>query len=113
MSLITDVVIVTIGGDDKAVATINEWLLENDQRKPQLLKLDAGKAGAGGTKASSLFLYAAAFNFVDVSGLEEAIRRAPWRCPSSIAAYFNGEMGSAYVMSPARAWSWKLDEDDL
>ena len=110
MSVITDVLIVT-SGEDEAIATVNRWLEENDPRKPQFGRLDAEKAGCGGTKASSMILYAACFNLVDIGGLEDAILRAPWRCPRSVAAYFNGESGPVYLVSPARAGRWKLEED--
>jgi hypothetical protein len=110
MSVITDVLIIT-GGEDEAIATVNRWLEENDPRKPQFGRLDAEKAGCGGTKASGMILYAACFNLVDIGGLEDVILRAPWRCPSFVAAYFNGESGPACIVSPARAGRWKLEED--
>lgn len=111
MSVITDVLIVTGGGEDEAITRVNRWLEDNDPRKPQFGRLDAGKAGAGGTKASGMVLYAACFNLVDASGLEDAILSAPWRCPSFVAAYFNGETGPVYLLSPARAGQWVLEED--
>ncbi len=110
MSVITDVLIVT-GGEDEAVARVNRWLEDNDPRRPQFGRLDAEKAGCGGTKASGMVLYAACFNLVDVGGLEDVILSAPWRMPSSVAAYFNGETGPVYLVSPARAGRWKLEED--
>ena len=110
MSVITDVLIVT-SGEDEAIAAVNRWLEENDPRKPQFGRLDAERAGCGGTKASGMILYAACFNLVDVGGLEDAILRAPWRCPSFVAAYFSGETGPVYLVSPARAGRWKLEED--
>ena len=110
MSVITDVVIVTMHGEDEAVAHVNRWLKDNDPREPQLNRLDAEKSGAGGTKVSSTVLYAAAFNFLDVSGLEDAIRAAPWRCPSFVVAYFDDEHVPTFVMSPARPSRWTTRE---
>lgn len=110
MSVITDALIVTMHGEDEAIAHVNRWLAENDPRKPQLSKLDAEDAGAGGTKVSSMVLYAAAFNYVDLGGLEEAIRAAPWRCPSSVVAYFNDEHMPTFVMSPQRPGRWTTRE---
>lgn len=110
MSVITDVVIVTMHGEDEAIAHVNRWLAENDPRQPELNRLDAETAGAGGTKVSSAVLYAAAFNFVDGPGLEDAIRTAPWRCPSFVVAYFDHEFTPTFVMSPARPGHWMTTE---
>ena len=110
MSVITDVLIVT-SGEDEAIAAVNRWLEENDPRKPQFGRLDAERAGCGGTKASGMILYAACFNLVDVGGLEDAILSAPWRAPGSVAAYFNGEFGPPCIVSPAKAGRWELEVD--
>lgn len=110
MSVITDVVIVTMHGEDEAIARVNDWLAQNDPRKPRLNRLAAEEAGAGGTKVSSAVLYAAAFNYVDGSGLEDAIRAAPWRCPSFVVAYFDDEFTPTFVMSPARPGRWMTRE---
>jgi hypothetical protein len=114
MSVITDVLIVTMGGEDEAVASINRRLEEDDSRKQQLNRLDAEEAGAGGGKVASTVIYAAAFNFLDIGDFEEAIFRAPWRIPSAVVIYVNPEMGSTYVISPARPGErWKTKPDPV
>ena len=110
MSVITDALIVTMHGDDEAIAHVNLWLEQNDSRKPRFARLDAEKAGAGGTKVSSMVLYAAAFNKVDLGGLVGAIRAAPWRARSSVVAYFDDEFAPTFVMSPARPGEWATSE---
>lgn len=107
MSVLTDVAVITIGGEDDAIAYVNGKLTEDDPREQQLRRTDLEKTGAGGDKVSSLVVYAACFNFADISVLEEAIRSAPWRLPSSVVAYIDGELEPAYVMSPARPGQWE------
>ena len=104
MSLITDVVIISGGDENEALAHLNQRLAGNDSRGQQLkeVSLEAG----GGDKATSVTAYAACFNFLDISGLEDAISSAPWRLPSMVVAYFEPESGGTYVMSPARPGRW-------
>jgi hypothetical protein len=49
VSFLTDIAVVTIGGEDEAVAFVNARLAENDARPQQLGKTDLEEAGAGGS----------------------------------------------------------------
>lgn len=106
MSCITDVLIVARGGEGEALASVNAWLTVNDPRKQHLDEISTD--GAGGGKVSSMALYAAAFNYVDLWGLLDAIRAAPWRIPSTVVVYVDDESGLTQVMSPAREDTWTL-----
>jgi hypothetical protein len=108
VSFLTDVAVVTIGGEDKAVAFVNARLAENDPRPQQLAKADLETAGAGGHKATSVVVYAACFNYLDFGGFEDAVRAAPWRLPGCVVVYVDGEgFPGAFAFSPARAGDWK------
>ena len=108
MSFLTDVAVVTIGGEDEAVAFVNARLAENDPRPQQLGKTDLEVAGAGGSKVTSLVVYAACFNFLDFGWFEEAVRSAPWRLPGCVVVYVDGEgFPDTFVFSPARAGQWE------
>lgn len=108
MSFLTDVAVVTIGGEDEAIAFVNARLAENDPRPQQLGRTDLETAGAGGRKVCSIVVYAACFNWLDLDTFEEAVRAAPWRLPRSVVVYLDGE-GSPHtsVFSPARAGQWE------
>lgn len=105
MSYITDVLLITACGEDKAVASVNAWLKDHANGQ-QLTPADLG--GGGGSKVISHGIYAAAFNYLDTGGLEDAIRDAPWRLRTNVAAYFDDESGQTYVMSPAQSERWML-----
>lgn len=107
MSYITDVLIVTAGGEgEEAIAYVNRWLIEQDSCRPQLRELATGEAG--GCKAFSPRLWAGGLNYLDVYGLAEVISGAPWRIPGVVVAYFDPESGPAFVMSPARPGQWEI-----
>lgn len=108
MSFLTDVAVVTIGGEDEAVAFVNARISEGMRGdRHQLRKTDLEAAGAGGTKVTSLVVYAACFNWLDVSAFEEAVRAAPWRLPGCVVVYVDGEAEPTYVFSPARDERWE------
>lgn len=113
MSFLADIAVVTIGGEDQAVAFVNARLAENDPRPQQLGKTDLEGAGAGGHKVCSVYVYAACFNWLDLSLFEEAVRSAPWRLPRSVVVYVDGESGPTFVFSPARAGHWEPGGRDL
>lgn len=108
MSFLTDVAVVTIGGEDEAVAFVNARLAEGDPRPQQLGKTDLEQAGAGGRKVSSLVVYAACFNYLDFDCFEDAVRSAPWRLPGCVVVYVDGEgFPDTFVFSPAKAGHWE------
>jgi hypothetical protein len=108
VSFLTDIAVVTIGSEDEAIAYVNARLTEavNDPRH-RLRKTDLEEAGAGGTKVTSLVVYAACFNWLDFGSFEEAVRAAPWRLPGCVVVYVDGEESpNTFVFSPARAGRW-------
>ena len=107
MSFLTDVAVVTIGGEDEAVAFVNARLAEGPTRPQQLAKTDLDEAGAGGRKVCSIVVYAACFNWLDIDLLEEAVRAAPWRLPGCVVVYVDGEAGPTFAFSPAGAGHWE------
>lgn len=108
MSFLTDVAVVTIGGEDEAVACVNARLTEAAaDARHQLRKTDLEEAGAGGTKVTSLVVYAACFNYLDLSAFEDAVRRASWRLPGCVVVYVDGEGGPTFTFSPARDGHWE------
>lgn len=80
MSLITDVVVVAMCGEDAAIDRVNEQLLA---------RLDM--SAAGGFKAISARVYAASFNYGDIPALEQYLTDAPWRLPRSVTVCIDGE----------------------
>lgn len=111
MSFLTDVAVVTIAGEDEAVAFVNAKLAEGAKRPQQLGRTRLEEAGAGGSKVCSIYVYAACFNWLDLEAFEDAVRAAPWRLPRSVVVYVDGE-GSpdTWVFSPARAGHWETRE---
>lgn len=107
MSFLTDIAVVTTGGEDEAVALVNARLAEGSTRPQQLGRTRLEEAGAGGSKVCSVYVYAACFNWLDLDRFEEAVRSAPWRLPGSVVVYVDGESGPAFVFSPARAGHWE------
>jgi hypothetical protein len=89
MSLITDVVVVAMSREDDAIAYVNKHLTANDVREQQLAPLDMSAAGGG--KVASSAVYAAAFNYVDVPDLRDALLAAPWRFPAWVTICIDGE----------------------
>jgi hypothetical protein len=104
VSFVTDVLITAITDESAAIAALNAWLREKPGIEQQLNEVSA--EDAGGYKVPNLRLYAAAINYLDTEGLEDAIRKAPWRQPTSVIAYFERERQGAVVMSPARPDRW-------
>ena len=111
MSFLTDVAVVTIGGEDEAVAFVNARLAEGDPRPQQLGRTDLEQAGAGGRKVSSVVVYAACFNYLDLGGFEDAVRTAPWRLPgwtrtAAAACRSSRSAGRTPSSSTSRAAAW-------
>ena len=92
MSVITDVVVVTLFAETAAIEQVNAHLAATDQRGQQLcpLNMDA----AGGSKFSSFHVYAAAFNYVDCPELRESLLSAPWHAPENVIIWIDGETDS-------------------
>jgi hypothetical protein len=109
VSYITDVLLITSDGEHEAAAQVNAWLKENTSGQ-QLHLMDLSLAG--GSKVMSHDVYAAGFNFLDVFGLADAIRSAPWQLRTYVLAYFRDESGLTFVMSPVKDDRWVLDESD-
>lgn len=108
MSFLTDVAVVTIHGDDDAMAFVNARLAQGCSHPQRLAKTDLDEAGAGGYKVTSLVVYAACFNYLDFGGFEDAVRAAPWRLPGCVVAYVDGEgFPETFVFSPARSGHWE------
>lgn len=89
MSVITDVLIVTLFAEAAAIEHVNKHLAATDPRGQQLqpLNMDA----AGGSKFSSFCVYAAAFNYVDYPDLRESLLSAPWHAPEDVIICVDGE----------------------
>jgi hypothetical protein len=113
VSYLVEVAVVTSGafGEDDAVSFVNERLAESRPGRAghQLRKTSLDGAGAGGTKVSSLVVYAACFNYLDLRSFEEAVTAAPWRLPACVAVYVDDEAGPVFVFSPARQGRWLLN----
>ena len=108
MSFLTDVAVVTIGGEDDAVACVNARLAAAaGNTRHQLRKTDLEEAGAGGTKVTSIVVYAACFNYLDLGAFEDAVRGASWRLPDCVVVYVDGEDGPTFTFSPARDGHWE------
>jgi hypothetical protein len=107
--MLTDVVIVCDDSEAGALAWLNRWLEENDSRKQQLKEISLREGG--GNKATSATVYAACFNFLPLGDFEEAVRRAPWNFPESVAAYIDFEADRTRVVTPGRPESWPLSPE--
>ena len=92
MSYITDVVVVAMSWEDEAIAHVNKHLMAAGQRQ-QIAPL--GMDAAGGRKVASSRVYAAAFNYVDLAALKDALLAAPWRFPGWVTVCINDE-GSGF-----------------
>jgi hypothetical protein len=100
MSLITDVVIVAMSRENDAIAHVNKHLMATDRRQQQFRPLDMDAAGGG--KVASSAVYAAAFNFVDLFDLKDALLAAPWRFPDCVTVCIDGESTGFERLIPER-----------
>lgn len=90
MSLITDVVVVTMSGEDAAIEHVNKQLAADASFEGQQLRpLDM--SAAGGFKAISARVWAASFNYGDVASLAGWLEAAPWRIPRNVTICIDGE----------------------
>lgn len=74
MSYITDILIQ--GADEIEIEPLNEWLLENDERKQQFRKISMENAGGGKVYTSDV--WAAAFNYVPLELCEKLRDPKTW-----------------------------------
>jgi hypothetical protein len=84
VSFITDVVVTTMSSEADAIAWVNERIKAGMPHGQELRALDM--SASGGRKASSARVYAAAFNWADLSDLTDALQSAPWRFPDWVTA---------------------------
>lgn len=103
MSVITDVVIVATIDESLAITALNAWCAAEHEGQ-QLNEISAD--GAGGHKAPSVRLYAAAFNYLHLTEFLDAVRNARWRLPHSVIVYVDDENDDTFAMSPARPGRW-------
>lgn len=90
MSMITDVVVVTMLSEDDAIAHVNAALAADSRHEGQRLEaLDT--MHAGGLKVVSACVYAAAFSYVGAQALRDALTAAPWRAPGSVTICIGAE----------------------
>lgn len=90
MSLITDVIVVCMYAEKDANEHVNKLLAADKSFKGQQLaplNMDA----AGGFKAISASVYAASFNYGDMSSLHDYLAAAPWCQPRSVTICIDGE----------------------
>lgn len=90
MSLITDVVVVCMYPENDAIEHVNKLLAADESYKGQQLaplNMDA----AGGFKAITADVWAASFNYGDISSLHGYLTAAPWRHPGSVTICIDGE----------------------
>ena len=90
MSQITDVVVVCMSPEAAAIEHVNKLLAADESfGGQQLAPLDMGTAG--GFKAITARVYAASFNYGDISSLQDYLSAAPWRLPRSVTVCIDGE----------------------
>lgn len=96
MSVITDVVVVAMYGEDAAIEQVNKRLAADVSfRGQQLAALDM--SAAGGDKAISACVYAASFNYGDIPSLRGYLADAPWHIKRNVMICIDGELDSERV----------------
>ena len=94
MSLLTDVVVVTSGGEDAAIVAVNAAMAAHATPGcPAEFELRpvGSKDDFGGSKVASAHVYGGCFNFLPWAEFCDAIRAAPWRIPGHVLAWIDGE----------------------
>jgi hypothetical protein len=90
VSLITDVVVVCMYPEPAAIEHVNKLLAADRSFEGQQFEpLDM--TAAGGYKAISADVYAASFNYGDISSLRQYLTEAPWRRSQSVTICVDGE----------------------
>jgi len=102
VSYITDVVVVAMSWEKEAIERVNDHLRAADPDQ-YLRPLDTHDAG--GDKVMSACVYAASFNYVDLSGLKDALLSAPWRFPGWVTVCISDEGSGFERLTPGIAAS--------
>lgn len=79
MSSITRMVIVAAFGEVEAMARLNAWCVEHDDREQQFERLDTD--AAGGTKVFTSQVWAMAGNYFAAEQLEDVFGSFGWHYP--------------------------------
>ena len=94
VSLITDVVVVTSGAEDEAIAAVNAAMAAHATPgcpAEYALRPVGGPGDFGGSKVASARVYGGCFNFLPWAEFCDAIRAAPWRFPGHVLAWIDSE----------------------
>jgi hypothetical protein len=85
VSVIFDAMLVFGLSDRRGRADLNRRLYHADtERRQQFGEVDVDRAGAGGSKVFTTDVYAASFNHLTPSTVEECIVAAEWQYPETI-----------------------------
>jgi hypothetical protein len=93
MSLLTEVVIVTSGGEQGAIAFVNGTMAAHSEHPAyfELCKVsDAMRYGGG--KVTSTEVWGGCFNYLPLTEFTDALAAAPWAFPWSVLACIEYEM---------------------
>jgi len=89
MSVIVDYMIVLDNYEDEAMDVVNKLLDEvDDARHQQFRKIGMGRAG--GSKFYTSDVWAAAFNHLIPTDVDDCIASAPWRYPDEVLVIVSG-----------------------
>jgi hypothetical protein len=89
VSCVTDVVIIAFYDEQPAIDYVNEHLVALDSCEQLLCEIDMD--AAGGCKAGSALVWAAAFNYLDTEKFRETVHAAPWQIPGSVTVLIDSE----------------------
>lgn len=91
MSSRTDMVVITGGYEDEAIAKLNAWCAANDHREQQFEQLNTD--AAGGSKVFTKQVWAMAGNYFPYEKLGAAFPGFGWRYPDDAIMIVNDEHG--------------------
>lgn len=86
MSLVTNVILTTFLNDEDAVATVNESLKAQPTMSGHDVLHPVHDHGSN-RKAMEADVYIGAFNYLDLDGLLQAVRSAPWEWPDYVRVF--------------------------
>lgn len=97
MSVVTTVMVNVDSEDDKGRAALAEW------REPQsgawLGSLgDAPHEFWAGNKAPQVWLYAGAYNYLDLDEFLRFIASVPWEYPDAVQVFISGEWDTSFTI---------------
>lgn len=92
MSYVADVVLLTFL-EDEGMNDVQAWLTANDW--PQLVEISDH---AGGNKAMSCDVWAAAINYFDIEAFAAAVSAAKWEWPESVQLFVKGEEDDNFTL---------------